>query len=182
MEENPISSHPDMAQLAARGAEKLARFILTLAHDDNGVGAYVQAFVAGDDTAEAKRLIEAEVGDIGQGEREYEWRHRWGEMLQRRVDHVLDAIELVILPADPRAAFELLTHVIENDDAVAEQSEEDGLQPTFDRACALWLTAARAVPAGEVGPVLARLVGSDDYGLRRRLVDGPPGDVRIADE
>jgi uncharacterized protein DUF6880 len=167
---------PEVEQLARRGAHNLARFILTLANDDNGVGAYVRAFVAGDNVADARKLLEAELNTIREGEREYDYRHRRGDVKLRRVDHLLDAIELVVLPADPRAAFELLTRVIEADGQVAESAGDAWIQPTFDRACDLWFAAAKAVPAAEAEQILVRLTASDDYGLRDRL-GKPAGDA-----
>jgi len=170
-----LPPHPDLQRLARRGAEHLARFILTLADDDNGIGAYVRAFMAGDNVAETRKLLEAEMSDIREGEREYDYRHRRGDLHLRRVDHLLDAIELVVLPADPHAAFELVTQLIEGDGQVAEHAGDAWLQPTYERACELWLLAAKAVPTVEAERVRSRLSASDDYGLRGRLSDQSAG-------
>jgi len=143
---------------------------------DKPKDAYVRAFVAGDNVAEARKLLEAELNTIREGEREYDHRHRRGDVHLRRVDHVLDAIELLVLPADPHAAFELLTRVIEADGQVAESAGDAWIQPTFDRACDLWFAAAKAVPTAEAEKTLARLTASDDYGLRDRL-SNPAGDA-----
>ncbi len=158
-----------LQRLAGRGPEALARFILTLAQDADGIGAYVRSFIAGDNVAEAQKVLETELGEIREGERMYDYRHRRGDVHLRRLDHVLDAIELVVCPADPRAAFELLTQVITADGEVAEQSGDAWLQPTFDRACDLWLSAAKAVSQPEADEVLRTLTASDRYGLRGRL-------------
>ena len=80
----------DVERLACRGAAQLAKFIYTLAHDENGVGAYVRAFIAGDNLAEAQRLLGAEIDEIRKGVREYDYRHRRGDVHLQRVDHVLD--------------------------------------------------------------------------------------------
>jgi hypothetical protein len=164
---------PDLQRLASRGPESLAKFILTLANDDNGVGSYVRAFVAGDDVAVAKNLLETELAEIRGGEREYDYRHRRGHVHLRRVDHLLDAIELMVLPAAPRIAFALLTQVIAADGEIAEHAGDAWLQPTFERACNMWFIAARAVPKQEADQVRWRLSASDDYGLRGPLSHPP---------
>jgi hypothetical protein len=161
----------DVERLACRGAEKLAEFIYTLAHDENGVGAYVRAFIAGDNLAEAQKLLDAEIDEIRKGVREYDYRHRRGDVHLQRVDHVLDLVELVILPADPTAAFEFVTRVLETDGEIAEHTGDAWLQPTFDRACNLWHAAAKVVTSDKVDRVLARLAASDNYGLRGRLTN-----------
>jgi hypothetical protein len=162
-------ARPDLQRLAQRGAESLARFILTLANDDNGIGAYVRTFVAGDNIGETLNLLKAEIGQIRKGERAYDYRHRRNEVHLKRVDHLLDAIELMVLPADPRGAFELLTQLIEADGEVAGYVGGAWLQPTYERACELWLLAAESVPKTEVELVRGQLNSSDDYGLRGKL-------------
>lgn len=166
---------PDVQNLARRGADRLAEFILTLAHDASGIGNYVRAFIAGDDTGEARKILEAELAFVCNGEREYDYRHRRRDLMRQRVDHLIEAIELVVLPTDARAAFELLTRLIESDGEVAQHTGDAWLQPTFERACEAWLRAANAIPKGEVTPVLGRLRSADELGLRRRLMaDGGP--------
>lgn len=164
------STHEAMVRrLAGRGAEPLARFILTLARDDNGIGAYVQCFLAGDDLPACTRLIEATLHGIRRGERPYDRRHALDDVYLRRLDHLLDVIELVVLPADPRAAFGLLVQVIEADDDIENLLQEAWTTPTFERAAGLFAAAARAVPAAEVGPVVARLLARDNFGHRAGL-------------
>ena len=125
---------PEVEQLARRGAQNLARFILTLANDDNGVGAYVRAFVAADNLAEARQLLDAELNAIREAEREYDYPPP-RRCAPSGVDHMLDAVELVVLPADPRAAFELLTRVIESDGPVAENAGNAWMsRPSIGRA------------------------------------------------
>lgn len=161
--------NPDALRLAQRGAEKLAEFILTLADDENAVGTYVRAFVAADDPAAVAQMLKTEMAQINAGEREYDYRHRRGDAFIQRVDHVLDAIELIILPADTRAGFDLLIEMIENDESIVNQSGDADLQPTFEKACDMLLAAARSLDPSEIKPVLNRLASSDDYGFRQRL-------------
>jgi hypothetical protein len=161
--------NPEASRLAHRGAEKLAEFILTLADDENGVGTYVRAFVAADDPPAAAQALKTEFARIIAGEREYDYRHRRGDVFIQRVDHVLDAIELVILPANTRAAFNLLVEVIESDESIANQSGDADLQPMFERACDMLLAAACSLDPSEIKPILHRLASADAYGFRQRL-------------
>jgi hypothetical protein len=78
---------PEASRLARRGAEKLAEFILTLADDENGVGAYVRAFIAADDLPVAMQALKTEMVHIKAGEREYDYRHRRGTVFIQRVAH-----------------------------------------------------------------------------------------------
>jgi hypothetical protein len=161
--------NPDASRLAQRGAEKLAAFILTLADNENGVGAYVRAFIAADDPPAAVQVLKTEISQINAGEREYDHRHRRGDAFIQRVDHVLDAIELVILPANTRAGFNLLVEMIERDESIVNQSGDADLQPTFEKACDMLLAAARSLDPSEIKAVLNRLASADDYGFRQRL-------------
>jgi|CZKI01.1.fsa_nt_gi hypothetical protein len=160
---------PEASRLARRGAEKLAEFILTLADDENGVGAYVRAYIAADDPSVAMQALKTEIAHINAGEREYDYRHRRETIFIQRVAHILDAIELVVLPANPRAAYDLLVEVIESDELIANQSGDADLQPTLERACDLLPTAARSLDPSETNPILERLTLADRYGLRQRL-------------
>lgn len=161
--------NPEASRLAERGAEKLAEFILTLADYENGIGEYVRAYIAADDLPAAVEGLKTEIALINAGEREYDYRHRRGNLVVQRVAHVLDAIELVILPASTRAAFDLLVEVIESDEQIVNQSGDADLQRTFERACDILLAAARALDAIEIKPILHRLASADDYGFRQRL-------------
>ena len=165
----PTRMNPEASRLAQRGAEKLAEFILTLADDENGIGEYVRAYIAADDPPAAVEELKTEIALINAREREYDYRHRRGNLVVQRVAHVLDAIELVILPASTRAAFDLLVEVIESDEQIVNQSGDADLQPTFERVCDMLLAAARSLYPLETKPILERLALADDYGLRQRL-------------
>jgi hypothetical protein len=83
------------------------------------------------------------------------------------------SIENVLLPSDPRAAFEMLTHLIEHDEEIAALCYEDdfGASQVFEHACELLLKAMQSLPAADTEPVLARLVANEwRSGLRERLV------------
>ena len=144
-----------VTRLAGRGAEQLARFILTLAHDDNGIGDYVANFLAADDLPGCVMRLERTLVRIRRGERTYDRRHALDEVWLRRLDHLLDAIELAVLPNDPRAAFRLLTQVFEADGDVE-----------------LFRQAGAALPQAEVETTVARLVEKDACGHRAKLRAG----------
>jgi uncharacterized heparinase superfamily protein len=75
----------------------------------------------------------------------------------------------VVLPDNPRAAFDLLVEVIEIDEPIVNQSGDADPQPTLERACDLLLTAARFLDPSEIDPILERLTQTDNYGFRRQL-------------
>ncbi len=166
-----------VARLARRGAEPLARFILTLAHDDNGVGAYVRRFVTGEDLPRCLQGLEESLVAICDGERSYDRRHALDDVWLRRLEHLLDVIELVVLPADPRAAVGLLVKVIESDEKIENLLGDAWTTPTFERACALLRQTSHGLPATEVEATFARLLEKDGFGHRARLRSdhGKPG-------
>ncbi len=161
-----------VTRLAGRGAEQLARFILTLAHDDNGIGDYVANFLAADDLPGCVMRLERTLVRIRRGERTYDRRHALDEVWLRRLDHLLDAIELAVLPNDPRAAFRLLTQVFEADGDIENLLHEAWMKPTFERAVELFRQAGAALPQAEVETTVARLVEKDACGHRAKLRAG----------
>lgn len=152
-----------------RGTEPLARFILTLAYDDNGIGDYVRTFIAADNLPRSVQLLRQNVAAIRAGERDYDYRHNRSEVFLRRLDHLLDSIELIVLPRDPPSAFDLLVQVIESDGAVANHCHESDIGRTFDRACTLLISVAKTLRTGEVDATIAHLVANDHVGARRLL-------------
>lgn len=157
--------------LERRTPQELAAFILTLIHVPNGVGSLIHAFAVIDDSNEATEIVKNEIVSLLAGERDYEYRHKQSSMIVSRLGHILDAIEIVLLPKNPTAAIEMLVQLIEGDANVAEQCFEDdfGAQQAFGRACDLLRSAARNLPIAAVQPILDRLRSRDDYGLRSRL-------------
>ncbi len=152
-----------------RGTEPLARFILTLAYDDNGIGDYVRTFIAADDPSRSVQRLRESLAVIRAGERAYDYRHKRSDVFLRRLDHVLDSIELIVLPRDPQAAFDLLVQAIESDDAVANHCHESDIGCTFDRACRLLISVAETLRSAEVDATITRLAANDPYGARRLL-------------
>lgn len=133
-----------VARLSRRGPEPLARFILTLVNDDNGIGDYVRAFLESDSVPRCATVLESSIDKTLAGERPYDRRHALDAVFLRRLDHVLDTIEAIILPVAPATACTLLKRVIEGRDAIENQLPEADTEPTFVRAHNLLRRAAAA--------------------------------------
>jgi hypothetical protein len=139
-----------VARLAKRGPERLARFILTLAHHDNGIGRYVQAFILADNPERCAEVLQGTIAEIAAGERSYDRRHALDTVFLRRLDHVLDLIEGDLLPNSPTLARSLLAHVLEKREAIENHLHEADTEETFRRAGELHGRAiAEAGAAGE---------------------------------
>lgn len=149
----------------------MAAFILTLLHAPQGVGAYVEAFIAADEPGRSVGLIEAQISALRRGDTDYEWRYRRGDDFTARAQLVLDAIEHVVLPRDAAGALRLLERFYECEGEIADGSFGDdfGLSCLFERAGRLFQAAGGPVPAAEVDALRERLLAHDDYGLRRHL-------------
>jgi hypothetical protein len=163
----------DRERLAKRGADPLASFIVSLAHDSSGVGDLVRAYIALDIPKASARIVRDSVERLRKSERDYDYRHRRGSEFVRRVGYVLDAIETIVLPAAPTDAFEILALLIESDGEISANCFEDdfGASKAFGRACMLLLAAAKHLPAEHTQGVLARLSARDDFGLRYRSTE-----------
>lgn len=163
-------------RLERRSSEALAAFILTLLHAPQGVGAYVEAFIAADEPERSVALVEAQISALRRGETDYEWRHRRGDEFTARAGLVLDAIEHVVLPREGAAALRLLELFCESEREIAGGSfgDEFGLSCLFERAGRLFQAAGEVLPAAEVDALRERLLTHDDYGLRRHLRAGDP--------
>ena len=135
-----------VARLSRRGPESLARFILTLAYDDNGIGEYVRAFIEGDNVLSCAAVVRSSIDRILDGERPYDRRHALDAVFLRRLDHVLDMIEFVILPAAPARACMLLNRVIEAQDEIGDHVPEADTRLTFARAHELLRRGTTTLP------------------------------------
>lgn len=136
-----------VARLAKRGPERLARFILTLAHDDNGIGRYAQAFILADNAERCAAVLQGTITELAAGERAYDRRHALDEVFLRRLDHVLDLIEADLLPQAPELARALLTQVLEQREPIENHLHEADTGETFRRAGELLGRAATQASA-----------------------------------
>jgi hypothetical protein len=145
--------------LLQRSPEALADFILSMAQMANGIGNYIHTFAVAHDPQHAASLIRAEIRTVREGERDYDYRHRQSSQIVERLERAVHSIENVLLPGDPRAAFEILTHLIERDEEIAAHCHEADFRASraFEHACELLLKAMQSLPAAETEPVLARL-------------------------
>ena len=93
----------------------------------------------------------------------------------RRLDDILEAIETLVLPKDPRAAFDLLVLLMQRDGDAMERcgDHHDAVGNALERAAEIIAEAAKALPQDEVRPRLQQLIADDDYGTRRALVTRP---------
>ena len=161
--------------LERRSPQELAAFVLSLIGTPNGVGSYARAFAMADSWNAAAEIVESEIENLREGEREYDRRHRRGSVVTSRLGHLLDAIELALLPRNPAAAVEMLARLIESDAEISDHCFEDdfGAQAAFGRACDLFRAAARNLPVATVQPILDRLRSRDDFALRIQLGVNP---------
>ena len=90
----------------------------------------------------------------------------------QRLDYILDAVETLILPVSPHAAFDLLVLAVERDGDAMEQCGDDdfSIETAVRRAAELLAVAAKSIPTREVKAALQRLVAEDRYGTRESLV------------
>jgi hypothetical protein len=170
-----IETREDIAaaleRLESRSPASLAAFILSLAQDGGPVGEQVRTFLVGDDLAASVASLEERIDALSvpaaRGERD-----RVGEDVGRRLDYILEAIETLVLPNDPRAAFDLLVLLMERDGDAMERcgDHHDAVGNALERAAEIIAEAAKALPQDEVRPRLQQLIADDDYGTRRALV------------
>ena len=66
-----------------------------------------------DDLNAATEIVNEEIDTLGKATAICDYRDRKGFMAASRLGHILDAIELMLLPAKPAAAVEMLRRVIE---------------------------------------------------------------------
>jgi len=160
-----------LARLSRRPSDVLARFILSLAFDGGPIEEHVQTFVCGEDVPAAAASIGARIRSLAShansGSRAV---YAAGEFV-RRFGYILDAIDMLVLPDAPRAAFDLLVELIECDRIGIEicNDMDFELQTECDRAAGLVERAFEADPATALLDRLEALVEEDDYGVRAEL-------------
>lgn len=159
-----------LERLRRRDVEALAGFILSLAQDLGPVGEQVRTFIVGDDVEETVTSIEERIMRL-QVPGEYEYRHARGKEIGRSLSFILDAIETLVMPADPRKAFALLVRFFEADGQAMESCGDHHweVQCAFKRAAELMAEAGKGMPREEVAAVVHRLMAGDGYGVRRAL-------------
>src|SRR5580692_11131173 len=95
-----------LERLRRRDAESLAAFILSLVQNSGPVGDQVRTFIVGDDVKETVGSLRRRIGDLG---------HTGGKEIGASLGFILESIETLVLPVDPKAAFQLLVKLYEAD-------------------------------------------------------------------
>lgn len=159
-------------QLANRGSDRLASFILKLAQDVDGVDERVEGFLASDNSQKAAQLAKRHLTAFRRSRKFYDYRR--AHELTGHLDQILDLVETAVLPADSSAAFHLIVKFLECDGHAIESADDsDGtVGGVFQRACGLFALTAKNLPSMYVLPVLQRLLAANDYGTRDHLLDG----------
>jgi hypothetical protein len=159
-----------LERLRRRDSESLAAFILSLAQDSGPVGEHVRTFIVGDDVGEVVESIEERIGDLRTAS-EYEHRHARGKEIGEKLALIVDAVERLVLPVNPKAAFQLLVKVFEADrEAMENCGDHDWeVQCSFKRAAELMAEAGKGMPREEVGEKIKALMADDEYGVRQGL-------------
>jgi hypothetical protein len=169
-----VSTKVDFARalerLRGRDPESLAAFIVSLAQDSGPVGQQVRTFIVGDNVAETVESLRARIGSLRIPEA-YEHRHARGREMGASLEFIVESIESLVMPVDPKRAFELLVLCFESDGVAMENCGGHDFEVTcaFERAAGLIAKAARLLPAREVTSALEPLLYDDGYGVREAL-------------
>jgi hypothetical protein len=80
-------------------------------------------------------------------------------------------IERLVLPVDPKTAFELLVALFTADGVAMENCGEHDweVECAYQRAAEVMTTVARSLPDGDVAEKIRALMAVDSYGVRERL-------------
>jgi hypothetical protein len=171
-----IATKADLARaferLRGRDPKLLAAFIVSLAQDRGPLGEQVRTFIVGDDVAETVETLRARIGSLRIPE-EYEHRHARGREMGASLEFIVESIESLVMPVDPKRAFEVLVLFFENDGVAMENCGDHDFEVTcaFERAAGLIGKVARTLPAAEVNAALEPLLDEDGYGMRAVLAE-----------
>jgi hypothetical protein len=161
-----------LERLRRRDTGSLAAFILSLAQDSGPVGEQVRTFIVGDVMAEAAEALRVRIKGLAIPD-EYAHRHARGKEIGVSLGFILDAIDTLVLPVDPREAFDLLVLFFKADGQAMENCRDHDFEVAcaFERAAELIERAATSVPRADVVAALVPLMGDDGYGVRSALAD-----------
>jgi hypothetical protein len=89
------------------------------------------------------------------------------------LEFIVDSIEALVMPVDPKRAFELLVLFFQSDSVVMENCWDHDFEVTcaFERAARLIGKVAPTLPTGEVTAALDQLLDEDGYGIRAMLAE-----------
>jgi hypothetical protein len=159
-------------RLGRRDAASLANFIVSLVQDTGPIGDQVRTFIVGDDVAETTESIKDRIGAL-RARRESDYRRRLGQDIGERLEFILDSIESLVLPIDPKRAFELLVLIFESDAKAMENCTDHDYEVScaFEHAAELISQAVQSLRRPWVVETLSRLLGDDNYGVRQPLAE-----------
>jgi hypothetical protein len=159
-----------LERLRRRDPGVLAAFILSLAHESGPVGEQVRTFIVGDNIAEVEESLRERIKAL-EIPTEYEHRHARGRETGASLEFIVESTESLVLPVDPKRAFELLVALFEADGVAMENCGEHDweVECAFERAARVMAEAAKSLPAADVKEKIAALMAEDSYGVREKL-------------
>lgn len=124
-----------LERLRRRDTESLAAFILSLAQESGPVGEQVRTFIVGDSVADVTDSLRGRIKGLGIPD-EYAHRHARGKEMGARLEFIVESIETLVLPKDPKVAFELLVRLFKADGQAMENCGNHDFEVTcaFKRA------------------------------------------------
>jgi hypothetical protein len=157
-------------RLRRRDCDALAAFVMSLAMDSGPVGEQVRTFIVGDDVTETVESVRQRIGGLCIPS-ECEHRHSLGQQMGAHLDFIVDSVERLVLPRDPKAAFDLLVAMFEADHVAMENCGEHDLKVdcAYQRATGVMAEAAKHLSRAEVDERVKALIERDAYGMRARL-------------
>jgi len=168
--ENKEDFERDRDRLLGRDPDALAMFLMSLAGNSGPIGEQVRTFIVGDDVGEAVQSVRQRIRGL-HGASEYEHRHSLGREIGTTLDFIVDSVERLVLPNDPKAAFELLVNLFEADAVAMENCHDHDWDVTcaYKRAAGVMAAAAKYLPRAELEGRVRVLVNDDGYGVRAAL-------------
>jgi hypothetical protein len=157
-------------RLRRRDCDSLVAFLMSLSMDSGPVGEQVRTFIVGDDVAETVESIGERIRELSIPS-EYDHRHSLGKEMGASLDFIVDSVERLVLPKDPKAAFELLVAMFEADHVAMENCGEHDwdVACAYKRAVGVMAEAAKHLPCAEIEERVKRLIEGDAYGVRAGL-------------
>ena len=162
-------------RLRRRDSESLVAFLMSLVGDSGPVGQQIRTFIIADDVAATTEAVRQRISRLSIPS-EYEHRHSRGREMAATLEFIVDAIERLVLPRDPKAAFELLVAMFEADKLAMENCGEHDWEVAcaYKRAAAVMAEAAKILTRAEVEVCVRALIDGDGYGMRASLASVLP--------
>lgn len=156
-------------RLARRPAVSLAQFIVSLRFAPDPVGEHIRTFLLAEDLPATAASIAARLEHFADLTAHRPTRSSRSPPIAATLEYLLDDIESIVRPDDPRQAFDLLVRFLECDAAASERSRDEDweIQQVFNRAVEILTDTAKVVPAEDRKLAAAQLLSADSYGLRK---------------